>query len=60
DAFANAQVPDATVDAYLEMARATTSHAVADGRLSVCEANGVRRVLDEAEWDAMAEIAAGI
>lgn len=60
DAFADAGVPDATVDAYREMARATTSHAVTAGRLSVSDANGVRRVLDEAEWDALAEFAGGI
>ena len=60
DSFAAANVDDATVDSYLELARATASRAEADGRLSHRDATTIRQVLDEADWDAMAEIAAGI
>jgi predicted short-subunit dehydrogenase-like oxidoreductase (DUF2520 family) len=60
DALAAADVDDATVDAYLELARATAGRAEADGRLAPREASTIRQVLDEADWDAMAEIAAGI
>jgi predicted short-subunit dehydrogenase-like oxidoreductase (DUF2520 family) len=59
DAFAEAQVPDATVDTYLELARATAGRAAADGRLAPDAAGSIRQVLDEADWDAMAQIAAG-
>lgn len=55
DAFAQAGTPSATTSAYAELARATTTRAWESGRLSVTEADGVRRVLTEADWDAMAE-----
>lgn len=60
DALAASDVDDATVDAYLELARATASRAEADHRLSPVSAGTIRQVLDEADWDAMAHIAAGI
>lgn len=59
DALAAADVDDATVDAYLELARATARRAEADGRLGPESAGTIRQVLDEADWDAMAHIAAG-
>jgi predicted short-subunit dehydrogenase-like oxidoreductase (DUF2520 family) len=60
DALAAADVDDATVDAYLELARATTGRAEADGRLAPTQASTIRQILDEADWDTLAEIAAGI
>lgn len=60
DALAAADVDDATVDAYLELARATARRAEADQRLSPATATTIRQVLDEADWDTMAHIAAGI
>nr|MCW2728102.1 hypothetical protein [Aeromicrobium sp.] len=60
DALAAADVDDATVDAYLELARATARRAEADQRLAPATAGTIRQVLDEADWDAMAVIAAGI
>lgn len=60
DALVAADVEDATVDAYLELARATAGRAEADGRLTPVVAGTIRQVLDEADWDAMAQIAAGI
>lgn len=60
DALAAADVDDATVDAYLELARATAGRAEADGRLAAKDAGTIRQVLDEADWDTLAEIAAGI
>ncbi|WP_456696977.1 Rossmann-like and DUF2520 domain-containing protein [Aeromicrobium sp. P5_D10] len=60
DALAAADVDDATVDAYLELARATARRAGADGRLAPSTATTIRQVLDEADWDTMAHIAAGI
>lgn len=60
DAFDQADVDDATVEAYLELARATASRAEASGRLSTADAGQVRQVLFEADWDAMASIAVGI
>lgn len=60
DAFAEARVPDAAVDTYLELARATAGRAAADGRLSSASAGSIRQVLDEADWNTLAEIAAGI
>lgn len=60
DAFDTADVPDATVDTYLALARATAGRAEADGRISAAEAGTIRQVLAEADWDAMAEIVAGI
>ena len=60
DALAAADVDDATVDAYLELARATAGRAEADGRLAPKTASDIRQVLDEADWDTMAQIAAGI
>ena len=59
DAFAEARVPDATVDTYLELARATAGRAAADGRLDASSAGSIRQVLAEADWDTLAEIAAG-
>ena len=60
DALAAADVDDATVDAYLEIARATAGRAESDGRLAPAQASTIRQVLDEADWDTLAEIAAGI
>ncbi|MCW2840884.1 MAG: hypothetical protein JWR55_2367 [Aeromicrobium sp.] len=60
DALASADVDDATVHAYLELARATVRRAEADHRLDAPAASTIRQVLDEADWDAMADIAAGI
>lgn len=60
DAFSRAHVDSPTVDAYLEMARATSNRAEASGRLSAADAGQVRQVLVEADWDTLAEIAAGI
>lgn len=60
DALAAADVDDATVDAYLELARATAGRAESDGRLAPTQASTIRQVLDEADWDTLAEIAAGI
>ncbi|MDO9380933.1 MAG: DUF2520 domain-containing protein [Nocardioidaceae bacterium] len=52
--------PASTHDAYLAMARATADRAVADGRLAPARGADVRRVLDEADWDTMAHLAAGL
>ncbi len=60
DAFAEARVPDATIDTYLELARATAGRARADGRLDSRTVGSIRQVLDEADWDTLADIAAGI
>lgn len=60
DAFAEARVPDATIDTYVELARATAGRARADGRLDSRTAGSIRQVLDEADWDTLADIAAGI
>lgn len=60
DALAAADVDDATVDAYLELARATAGRAESDHRIDAATASTVRQVLDEADWDTMAHIAAGI
>ncbi|MEJ7634634.1 Rossmann-like and DUF2520 domain-containing protein [Aeromicrobium sp.] len=60
DALAAADVDDATVDAYLELARATAGRAESDGRLAPGQAGTIRQVLDEADWDTLADIAAGI
>jgi predicted short-subunit dehydrogenase-like oxidoreductase (DUF2520 family) len=60
DALAAADVDPATVDAYLELARATAGRAEADHRLDAVSAGTIRQVLDEADWDAMADIAAGL
>lgn len=60
DALAAADVDAATVDAYLELARATARRAEADRRLTPASAGTIRQVLDEADWDTMAHIAAGI
>ena len=60
DAFAEAGTPAATRDAYASMARATAARAEADGRLTPTAARDIRQALTEAEWDAMAEMAAGI
>ncbi len=60
DAFAEARVPDATIDTYVELARATAGRARADGRLDARTAGSIRQVLDEADWDTLADIAAGI
>ena len=60
DALAASDVDDATVDAYLELARATARRAEADHRIDAVTAGTIRQVLDEADWDTMAHIAAGI
>lgn len=60
DAFAAAGIDDATIDSYLAMARATAGRAESDGRLEAKTASTIRQVLDEADWDTLAEIAAGI
>jgi predicted short-subunit dehydrogenase-like oxidoreductase (DUF2520 family) len=60
DALAASGVDDATVDAYLELARATARRAEDDHRLDAASAGTIRQVLDEADWDAMADIVAGI
>jgi predicted short-subunit dehydrogenase-like oxidoreductase (DUF2520 family) len=60
DALAASDVDDATIDAYLELARATARRAEADHRLDAATAGTIRQVLDEADWDTMAHIAAGI
>ncbi|KAA1379953.1 Rossmann-like and DUF2520 domain-containing protein [Aeromicrobium fastidiosum] len=60
DALTASDVDDATVDAYLELARATARRAEADHRIDAATAGTIRQVLDEADWDTMAHIAAGI
>jgi predicted short-subunit dehydrogenase-like oxidoreductase (DUF2520 family) len=60
DAFTDAGTPAATRDAYNALARATAARAEADGRLTPTAARDIRQALTEAEWDAMAEMAAGI
>ncbi|UYM06985.1 Rossmann-like and DUF2520 domain-containing protein [Solicola gregarius] len=58
DALADA--PGPIRDAYVSMARATTEHAVASGSLDGGRGRDLKRVLDEADWDSLAQIAAGI
>jgi len=60
DALASAGTPAPTRDAYASMARATAARAESDGRLAPAAARDIRQALTEAEWDAMAEMAAGI
>ncbi|MGZ8726416.1 MAG: Rossmann-like and DUF2520 domain-containing protein [Aeromicrobium sp.] len=60
DAFSQAHVDSSTVDSYLELARATSNRAESSGRLSAADAGQVRQVLVEADWDTLADIAAGI
>ena len=60
DAFAEAGTPAATRDAYNSLARATAARAEADGRLAPAAARDIRQALSEAEWDVMAEMAAGV
>ena len=60
DAFSQSDIDDTTVNTYLELALATADRAEASGRLSVADASHVRQVLTEADWDAMAQIVAGI
>jgi predicted short-subunit dehydrogenase-like oxidoreductase (DUF2520 family) len=60
DAFADADTPAATRDAYFSLARATAARAEADGRLAPAAARNIRQALTEAEWDAMADMAVGI
>ena len=60
DAFIDAGTPAATRDAYNALARATAARAEADGRLTPTAARDIRQALTEAEWDAMAEMAAGL
>jgi predicted short-subunit dehydrogenase-like oxidoreductase (DUF2520 family) len=60
DAFAAAGTPAATRDAYNSLARATAARAEADGRIAPAVARDIRQALSEAEWDVMAEIAAGV
>jgi predicted short-subunit dehydrogenase-like oxidoreductase (DUF2520 family) len=59
DAFADADTPDATRDTYYALARATAARAEANGRLAPSAAREIRRVLSEAEWDVMADMAVG-
>lgn len=56
DAFAQSHADASTVDAYLAMARATAHRAEASGRLGAGDAQQVRQVLVEADWDAIAEL----
>ncbi|WP_262850195.1 Rossmann-like and DUF2520 domain-containing protein [Mumia quercus] len=55
---AMAEQPVPTMDAYVAMARATSAHAVADGRLDPQGAVEIRRVLRESEWDVLATLVA--
>lgn len=55
-----ADSPAPTRDAYVAMARATTEQAVASGSLEPESGRGLKRVLDESDWDSLAQIAAGI
>ncbi|MGH1563816.1 Rossmann-like and DUF2520 domain-containing protein [Mumia sp. DW29H23] len=50
--------PVPTMDAYVAMARATSVHAVADGRLDEKRARAIRQVLRESEWDVLATLVA--
>ncbi|WP_370616464.1 Rossmann-like and DUF2520 domain-containing protein [Mumia qirimensis] len=50
--------PVPTMDAYVAMARATTAHAVADGRLDELRARAIRKALRESEWDVLATLVA--
>lgn len=59
DALASAGTPPSTRDAYVSMARVTAARAESDGRLAPAAVRDVRQALTEAEWDAMAEMAAG-
>jgi len=59
DAFAASHVDAATVDAYTELARASSVRAEASGRMEPADAEAVRQVLDEAGWDVLAELAGG-
>ena len=52
--------PGPTRDAYVSMARATTEQAVESGSLTPDRGRDLKRVLDEADWDSLARIAAGI
>ena len=52
--------PSPVRDAYVSMARATTEQAVASGSLDTGRGRDLKRVLDEADWDSLAQIAAGI
>jgi predicted short-subunit dehydrogenase-like oxidoreductase (DUF2520 family) len=60
DAFAESGTPADTRDSYAALARATAARAEADGRLAPSTVRDIRQVLSEAEWDAMAEMAAGL
>ncbi|PJJ58126.1 putative short-subunit dehydrogenase-like oxidoreductase (DUF2520 family) [Mumia flava] len=53
-----AEQPVPTLDAYVAMARATSAHAIADGRLDDRRAKAIRRVLRESEWDVLATLVA--
>ncbi|MFD1824927.1 Rossmann-like and DUF2520 domain-containing protein [Mumia zhuanghuii] len=55
---AMADQPVPTMDAYVAMARATSAHAVADGRLDAGGAVEIRRILRESEWDVLATLVA--
>ncbi|MBW9204498.1 DUF2520 domain-containing protein [Mumia sp. zg.B17] len=48
--------PAPILDAYVAMARATSTHAVADGRLDAARAVAIRKVLRESEWDVLATL----
>lgn len=60
DAMRDAVADDATVGTYRELARATAVRAEQAGRLPRRSADTIRQRLDEADWDTLAEIAAGI
>lgn len=60
ESFALAHVSESTMTTYRELARATAGLAARDGRLDNLAARDVVRVLDDADWDAMAVIARGI
>ena len=48
------------ISRQIELARATARRAEADHRIAPATAGTIRQVLDEADWDAMAGIVAGI
>ena len=48
--------PIPVLDTYVAMARATSVHAVADGRLDRRGALAIRQVLRESEWDVLATL----
>jgi len=59
DAFASSGTDAATVDAYIELARASSVRGEQSGRLAPSGADAIRQVLAEADQDVMAELAGG-